>query len=173
MSMTSHYPLRFRPQSSLSPAPRYRSSESPRALTPPAPLPLADAPGATAGIDSSGFFSRTFTFTITCGNTFRSAVSSSMLFPGPRDQVQHHQGRQQPVAGGCQVREQDVALTARHPAPHRASASAPAHSDRQLAARSMRMPDRLRPPPGPCSTSSLPPPGYRSAARVLQVARRH
>jgi toxin HigB-1 len=37
--------------------------------------------GGDGGDGSSGFFSRTFTLTMTCGKTFRSAVSSSMDLP--------------------------------------------------------------------------------------------
>ena len=64
---------------------------------------------ATDGIESSGFFSRTFTLTMTCGKTFRSAVSSSMHLAGARDQVEHHERGEQAVAGGGEVREEDVA----------------------------------------------------------------
>ena len=64
---------------------------------------------STVGIESSGFFSRTLTLTMTCGKTFRSAMSSSSDLPVRRDEIEDDEGGEQAVAGGGEVREEDVA----------------------------------------------------------------
>ena len=58
---------------------------------------------ATAGMVSSGFFSRTFTLTMTCGKTLRSAVSSSMLLPlrAIRSSTTRAVSRPSPVVARC------------------------------------------------------------------------
>ena len=57
----------------------------------------------TAGMVSSGFFSRTFTLTITCGKTLRSAVSSPIDLPvrARRSRTTSAVSRPSPVVARC------------------------------------------------------------------------